>query len=216
MTFNRLLKSLPLFLLLFCSAQIVNGQVKTGLKTNEIFLRESIRELLQQTFTDFPGGRPELIFIHSESDNPASWLVEQELTSYLTSRDFEVALPQPELKSEISGNFWNLGYRIIELRLEYPKVKSKGLFGRKSVIRQSNLNLSFRLMEKDTGRILWTKTKGQTKTDQIPKKTIPAVENEQYAFLSPRLPESTISKYVEPALVAAVVGGLVYLFFASR
>jgi len=216
MTFSRLLKLSPFFLLFFCSAQIVNGQVKAELKTNEIFLRESIQELLQQSFTDFPRGRPELIFIHSESDNPAAWLVEQELTSFLASKELEVALPQPEAESQRSGSFWNLGYRIIELRLEYPEVKSKGLFGKKSVTRESNLNLSFRLMEKDTGRILWTKTKGRIRTDQIPKKTIPAVENEQYAFLCPRLPQSTISKYVEPTLVAAVVGGLVYLFFASR
>lgn len=216
MPLNRLLKLLPLFLLFSSSTQIASGQVKTELKTNEIFLRESIQELLQQSFTDFPQGRPELIFIHSESDNPAAWLVEQELTSFLASRDFGVALAGPELESKGSGSFWDLGYRIIELRLKYPQVKSKGLFGKKSVTRESNLNLSFRLTEKDTGRILWTKTKGRIRTDQIPKETIPAVENEQYAFLCPRLPQSTISKYVEPTLVAAVVGGLVYLFFASR
>jgi hypothetical protein len=50
----------------------------------------------------------------------------------------------------------------------------------------------------------------------IPKEVIPIIQSEQYSFLSPKLPENTTGKYLEPALVAAVVGGLVYLFFASR
>jgi hypothetical protein len=210
------LKLLAVFLLSIFSSQVVLGQAETENKTNELFLRESIQEYLKQTLTDFPKESPRFIFIHSEAEHPASWLLEEELTSYLSSKGFSVALPQNEFKSENFEKFWKLFYRIIELRLEYTKTKSKSFLGKKFVTRQSNLNLSFRLMEKDTGKVIWTNRKNYTRSDVIPKKTIPIVRNENYSFLSPNLPKSTTSKYIEPALVAAVVGGLVYLFFASR
>jgi hypothetical protein len=210
------LKLLAVFLLSIFSSQVVLGQAETENKTNELFLRESIQEHLKQTLTDFPKESPRFIFIHSEAKHPASWLLDEELTSYLTSKGFPVALPQKEFKSENFGKSWELSYRIIELKLEYTKTKSKNFLGKRFLTRRSDLNLSFRLMEKDTGKILWTNRKNYTRSDVIPKKTIPGIENENYPFLSPNLPKSTTSKYIEPALVAAVVGGLVYLFFASR
>jgi hypothetical protein len=209
-------KMLIFLIFSFCFSQIVSGQTETESKSNEMFLRESVQELLRQTFTDFPQGSPELVFIDPESDNPANWLVQEELTSYLTTKGFSMALAQGEFKSEKTENCWDLFYRIIQLKLTYPQVKSKGLFGKKLVTRESELNLSFRLMDKNSGKILWTKRKNHSSSDVIPKKRISLLKNEQYPFLSPELPQSNTRKYVEPALVAAVVGGLVYLFFASR
>jgi hypothetical protein len=200
----------------FCFSQILSAQTKEELKSNETFLRESIQELLKKTFTDFPQGSPELVFIDPESDSPANWLVEEELTSYLTTKGFSMALTQGEFKSEKTENCWDLFYRIIQLKFTYPQVESKGLFGKKLVTRESELNLSFRLMDKNSGKILWTKRKNHSASDVIPKKTISMLKNEQYPFLSPELPQGNTRKYIEPALVAAVVGGLVYLFFASR
>lgn len=200
----------------FCFSQITFGQTEKESKSNEIFLRESIQELLRKTFTDFPQGSPELIFIDPESDNPANWLVEEELTSYLTAKGFSMALAQGKFKSEKTKNCWDLFYRIIQLKLTYPQVKSKGLFGKKLVTRESELNLSFRLIDKNSGKILWTKRKNHSSSDVISKNRISLLKNEQYPFLSPELPQGNTRKYIEPTLVAAVVGSLVYLFFASR
>ena len=207
---------LIVFIFFFFCCQIVLGQDENEMKNNEIFLRESIQELLKQTFVDFPTGSPRLVFIDPELENPANWLVLDELTSYLTAKGLSVAIPQQELKSGMFENCWDLFYRIIQLKLTYPEVKSKGLFGKKMTTRESELNLSFRLTEKNTGKILWTKRKNHTTFDVIPQKRIAILENKQYLFLSPELPQSSTRKYIEPALVAAVVGGLVYLFFASR
>ena len=211
---KALIKILSVFILSFCLFQNVFGQDEGESKNNEIFLRESIQDLLKQSFKDFPQGSPRLVFIEPESENPANWLVQEELTSYLSAKGFQTALPQGEFG--VTDDCWDLFYRIIQLKLTYPKVKSKGLFREKIVTRESELNLSFRLMEKNTGKILWTKRKNHTTSDIISKKKISSLKNEQYPFLSPVLPESKTSKYIEPALVAAVVGGLVYLFFASR
>ncbi len=216
MTFRLVLKLWAALFVLFSLSQVSSGVAQTEIKTNEIFLRESIQGLLKQAFADFPGDVSRFIFIHSDSDNSAGWMVEEELTSYLTTKGFGVALSMPELESRNSENCRDLFYRIIELRLEYPQMKRKSLFGKKSVTRESVLSLSLRLTEKSSGEILWTKRRNHTTADEIPKKMVSSLENQEYPFLSPRLPESTGGKYIEPALVAAVVGGLVYLFFASR
>ncbi len=209
-------KVLIVFIFFFFCCQIVLGQDENEIKNNEIFLRESIQELLKQTFVDFPSGSPRLVFIDPESDHPANWFLQEELISYLTTKGFSVTLAQQESGSEKPENCWDLFYRIIQLKLTYPKVKSKGLFGKKMVTRESELNLSFRLMDTTSGKILWTKRTNHTTFDVIPQKRIAMLENKQYLFLSPELPQSSTRKYIEPALVATVVGGLVYLFFASR
>jgi len=216
MTVRIISRLLIFFFLSSSSSQVVLGQTEKKAKTNEVFLRESIQQVLKQAFTDFPKGRPQLVFIRPESENPANWLLEEELSSHLSAEGFSVALPRQEIKSVGFEDCWDLFYRIIELRLEYPRVKSKKLFGKKWVTRQTDLNLSFRLTEKSTAKILWTKRKNHTRSDLIPKKMLPGIRSKQYTFLSPELPETATSKYLEPALVTAVVGGLVYLFFASR
>jgi hypothetical protein len=84
------------------------------------------------------------------------------------------------------------------------------------VTRRAQLNLSFRLEEKENGKVLWTKRETEERSDMVKKQNIKYLNNNSYSFLSPPLPEDSQAKYVEPAMVAAVVGGLIYLFFANR
>jgi hypothetical protein len=188
-------------------------QEKENSVSNEQFLRESIKDLLHRAFSDFPTGESRFIFVNSEDS--ANWLLEDELTSYLQSLNFQVALRLPSGQNEVP-EAWSLSYRIIKMELSYPQVKRKGVFGPKWVTRKAQLNLSFRLEEKEGGRILWGKRKTEERSDMIKKETIKYLNNDSYSFLSPPLPEDSRAKYLEPALVAAVVGGLVYLFFANR
>jgi hypothetical protein len=102
------------------------------------------------------------------------------------------------------------------MKLSYPQVKRKGFFGPKWLTRKANLNVSFRLEEKESGKVLWSKRETEQRSDMVEKQTIKYLNNDSYSFLSPPLPEDSQAKYIEPALVAAVVGGLIYLFFANR
>lgn len=190
-------------------------QRKENLVSNEEFLRESVRILLRKAFLDFPRAESRFIFVNSEEENPANWLLEDELVSYLQSLNFQVALHQGSAQNERS-KAWSLFYRIIEMKLSYPKVKRKGFFGHKLVTRKAKLNLSFRLEEKENGKVLWTKRETEERSDMVKKHSIKYLNNDSYSFLSPPLPEDLQAKYIEPALVAAVVGGLIYLFFANR
>ncbi|KPL04045.1 MAG: hypothetical protein AMJ73_04730 [candidate division Zixibacteria bacterium SM1_73] len=183
--------------------------------SNEEFLRESVRNLLDKAFLDFPRAESKFIFVNSEEENPANWLLEDELVSHLRSLNFQVAL-HPSSRQNERLNAWSLFYRIIQMELSYPQVKRKGFFGHKMVTRKAKLSFSFRLEEKESGKILWTRKETEERSDMVKKHDIKYLNNDSYSFLSPSLPEDTQTKYLEPALVAAVVGGLIYLFFASR
>jgi hypothetical protein len=186
-----------------------------NLISNEEFLRESVKNLFYKAFLDFPQPQSRFIFVNSEEENPANWLLEDELISYLQSLNFQVALPTGDRKSDPPGA-WSLFYRIIQMKLSYPQVKRKGFWGHKMVTRKVKINLSLRLEEKESGKILWNKRETEERSDIVRKQTIKYLNNDSYSFLSPPLLEDPQAKYIEPALVAAVVGGLIYLFFANR
>ena len=192
-----------------------NQSVEENPPSNEEFLRQSVRSLLERTFDDFPGAGSRLLLLQAEREHPANWLLEDELVSHLLSMKCHVALRSSEPKNNLrESNF--LFYRIIEMRLDYPEVKRKGFLGGRMVSRKTSLNLSFRLEEGDTGRVLWTKRGQEESSDLVKRSMVESLRNESYQFLSPSLPDDPQSRFLEPALVAVVVGGLIYLFFASR
>jgi hypothetical protein len=182
--------------------------------SNEEFLRQSVRSLFERTFDDFPEANSKLLFLQAEKEHPGNWLLEDELVTYLLSMKYQVALRSSETGGN-SGESNSLFYRIIEMRLDYPKAERKGFLGARMVSRRSYLNLSFRL-EEATGKVLWTGREQEESSDMVKKSTVASLNNESYPMLSPSLPDDPQSRFLEPALVAAVVGGLVYLFFASR
>ncbi len=183
--------------------------------SNEEFLRGSIRSLLGRTFAGFPQAKSKLLILKAEEEHPANWLLEDELVSYLLSLNYRVALHSTEPNNNLPES-QSLFYRIIEMSLNYPKVKRKGFLGARLVTRKALLNLSFRLEYGTTGKVLWTKRGKEERSDLIKKSMIKSVNNQYYPFLSPSLPDDPQSRFVEPALVVAVVGGLIYLFFANR
>jgi hypothetical protein len=191
------------------------NQIQDPPPTNEEFLRESIKSLLVRTFDDFPKAHSRFILLKADQEHPANWLLEDELISYLLSSKHQVGL-RPNAFSEESAESSLMFYRIIELSLDYPEIKRKGFFGKRFVTRRASLNFSFRLEDNETGRVLWSKRGKDLRSDLIEKSMIKHLNNESYPILSPSLPQDYQNKFIEPALVVAVVGGLIYLFFANR
>lgn len=183
--------------------------------SNEEFLRESIKSLIVHTFDDFPKAYPRFVLLKADQEHPANWLLEDELIRYLLLSKYQVGLRSNEASEELPESS-SLFYRIIEMSLDYPKIERKGFFGKRLVTRKASLNLSFRLEDNASGKVLWSKRGKDEKSDLIKKGMAGSLNNEIYPFLSPSLPEDTQSRFIEPALVVAVVGGLIYLFFANR
>jgi hypothetical protein len=183
--------------------------------SNEEFVRQSIRSLFERTFDDFPGAGSKVLLLQAEREHPGNWLLEDELVSYLLSMKYQVALG-PSGTDGNSKESNSLFYRIIEMRLDYPEARRKGFLGARTVSRRSYLNLSFRLEEQTSGKVLWTRRGQEESSDLVKRSMVKSLNNESYPILSPSLPDDPQSRFFEPALVAVVVGGLIYLFFASR
>jgi hypothetical protein len=64
--------------------------------------------------------------------------------------------------------------------------------------------------------VLWTEEVRGTREDWIPAKMLAAVEQEPISFISPQLKADGWNRFAEPALLSAVVGGLIYLFYATQ
>ncbi|HEX7401542.1 MAG TPA: hypothetical protein VF369_05125 [candidate division Zixibacteria bacterium] len=183
--------------------------------TNEEFLREILRSLFAETFTDFPKLPSDLVVLKAEEDRPENWLLEDELLTYLLSLNYQVGLKAADTNSGLPESK-SLFYRIIDLKLDYPETFRKGFLKEKLVTRRAVVNLSLREENPATGKVIWLKRGELEKTDVVRKSMIKSLSNHSYPFLSPSLSGDPMNKYLEPALLTAVVGGVIYLFFANR
>jgi len=182
---------------------------------NEVFLRGALRSLIEETFSDYPKNTSDFVILKAEEDRAENWLLEDELLTYLMSLKFQVGLSTADSNRHLPES--NLiFYRIIDLKLDYPKTHRTGIWGRRSVTRRAGMVLSFRKEDRTTGKVLWSRRGQSEKTDMVQRSLIPSLSNPSYPFLCPSLSREPLSRYVEPALVTTIVGGLVYLFFANR
>ncbi|MCJ7458962.1 MAG: hypothetical protein MUP17_08220 [candidate division Zixibacteria bacterium] len=178
--------------------------------TNEVFLRQTIKDVLEDCLKDAPIDS-QMVWVKEEGENQSAWIVKEEIVSFLSKRG-PVGVGKKEGQESFSPL---LSYRIIKLNLEYPEIKRKKLFGKSWITRESQVAISFSLSDPD-GKILWSKRGERKNSDLLRKEELLSLNNRQYPFLCPEIPESTWGKYIEPAVVTVVVGGLIYLFFANR
>ncbi len=189
---------------------VILAQEKVIPLTNENFLRSTIREVLLDCLTEAPFDS-QLVWIKTEEENPSNWIVEEEIVSFLQKRG-----PVGKIKKDESEkSFLSLNFRIIKLNLAYPEIKRKNFFGKSRVRRETQVALSFDLSDSE-GKVLWSKRGEKESSDLLKKEEIFSLNNKQYSFLSPEIPEGGWGRLVEPAVVTVVAGALIYLFFANR
>ncbi len=178
--------------------------------TNESFLRQTINDVLDDCLKE-AAIDSQMVWVKEEGENESAWIVKEEIVSFLSKRG-------PVGMGENAGGKNSslvLSYRIIKLNLEYPGIERKKLFGKSWIKRESQVAISFSLTDPD-GRILWSKRGERKNSDLLGKEQLASLNNRQYPFLCPEVPQSTWGNYLEPAVVTVVVGGLIYLFFANR
>jgi len=192
------------------SSSAILAQEKVIPLSNENFLRKTINDVLQYCLTEAPFDS-QLVWIEVEEGNPSAWIVKEEVVSFLQKRG-PVGIIK---KEEIGKSFLTLSFRVIKLNLEYPEIKRKNLFGKSRVRREAQVALSFNLRDSE-GKVMWSKRGEKESSDLLKKEEIFSLNNKQYSFLSPEIPEGSWGKFIEPAVVTVVAGALVYLFFANR
>lgn len=124
----------------------------------------------------------------------------------------EVLNPVPE------GEGLVLTFRLIEFGVTYHDSWRRGFLGQKVVERLAAVNVYCRLVSGSAENVLWVGGGKSERLDIVPKSKLDLLEGQgsSYPFKRPALPPQPFSRILEPALVAGIIGGLVFLFYSNQ
>jgi hypothetical protein len=107
-------------------------------------------------------------------------------------------------------------YRILDLALHYSGGQRRMLVGSRHVDRDALAAVRARLLDGATREILWIGSGDARTDDRISGGQMRKVEASAYPCAAPVLTPAGLGKFVEPAVVTAIVAGLVYLFYTNQ
>ncbi len=110
----------------------------------------------------------------------------------------------------------SLTHRVTELRMEYPRVWRPHLVGRKMVERHAYASLSVRVVDEKTGALLWVGESKGSERDAVPASELSFLEGGGEDWQKGVMPPGKLGGLIEPLVVAAIVGGLVYLLYSNK
>jgi TonB family protein len=105
-------------------------------------------------------------------------------------------------------------YRVSEMELRYPDVGRRFWIGPKRVDRYARVRLDLRLQRGEN--LVWARSAEHYVSDTVPYGALPFLENENFEFAKPVMPSGSLGRFVEPLVVAGLIGGLVALFYANQ
>lgn len=110
-----------------------------------------------------------------------------------------------------------LEYQLASARITYLRlVGGYVLPSRVKIERQALVEGGLDMRDPATSRVLWTSDAGANLVDLVPQSQLKLVEDERYSDLKGVVPDRNLGRYTEPLVVAAVVTGLIVLFFQNR
>jgi hypothetical protein len=128
----------------------------------------------------------------------------------LTASDREVTL-EPE------NGAARLEFEIVDLGIAYTGVRRHAWLGSKRVEREARARIFARLVQGPEGTILWSKQVESRLMDEVPHDELGVLtDRNDTTYLQAQLPEKSWNKFVEPAVVAGIVIGLIVLFFSNQ
>jgi hypothetical protein len=124
--------------------------------------------------------------------------------------------PQVLLSSAPAPNADNLTFNIEGFDFSFHKGASRGFLKTHKINRRLQEQLRITIRNGIDGQVREMKELSISYSDTIDPAWAKYVSSPNIVELSPSAPVSSWSRYVEPGLVIAAVGALVYLFFANR
>lgn len=106
-----------------------------------------------------------------------------------------------------------LGFQLSRLEFSYQN-RNGGVFSRGDIYRVLDVAGSVKLLE--TGSTIWEDYLIRSYEEKIDLAEIESLEDESSRLFGADIPPGPVQKIWEPVIVSSIVGGLVYLFFASR
>jgi len=144
------------------------------------------------------------------------WLVEGVLRNKLVAAGWSVSDASAKDSLLVSPAEFQLRIRLIEVGLLYPRTWRRHFFFGRQVERVGRVSFMYDLVDQTDSNVLASGTTRGEVTDVVPASVLPAVSDSKYAFASPALEKGQWDRFIEGALVLAIVGVLVYLFYSNK
>jgi len=165
--------------------------------------RRAARAAAERVVRDIPPGSRILVLV-TESSRPLDWAVEEALMGALGRAGFQVFRTAPGGDSSAF-----LRCRTVDVGLTYQD-KAGG------VERVARVRIAYHLTQGDAGRVLASGDDLGTAQDVVTASALPGLEGPELVPVWLKAREGLGSRLVEPALISAVVAGLIYLFYSSK
>jgi hypothetical protein len=175
--------------------------------TNEEVVISSVREAAEKTMGNHRLDKIHMRMAESGIDRPISYGIAEALRS---------------LGAEVFGGGGggeltnSLTYDVLGFDFGYGKGASRGFLRKPMIKREFSARLRITISESIEGAILSLDDIAVSYVDDIEPRFADLVKSRDIPELAPDISGSNWTKIVEPVVVTAAVGGLVYLFFANR
>jgi hypothetical protein len=186
-------------------------------KSNITIITELLQDLITEALDGMRLAGGSEIYISQIGTHDGSWLVESVLVEELTKRGHVVmtgGMPggEPQVGEP---NRYQISYRIVSGGVTYARVWREWYVGAKKVERRADADIHFQLSD-TSNAIIWADEITRQRREIIPGGRIEELGTPGQSFATPEVEEGGWDKILEPLVVAAIVGGLIYLFYTSR
>lgn len=120
------------------------------------------------------------------------------------------------VNSNNNSNSPLITYDIQGFSFRYLKGDSRGFLRNRMIKRNFNSHIKLIVEDARNGHIYEMKDIDINYSDQVDPKFADLIKSRNIPELSPNYPVSNFKRIVEPVVVTAAIGSLVYLFFANR
>ena len=200
----------------FCSNPVEADRILTNMDVLEEATRQAIREGIRAF-----GGSPEegcSVVLSAAHGHDGNWFVEDLLLDELTEQGFRVYVDSTRAEASadtLSRCTARLSYRIIALQVSYLGQHRRGFFRGRVVERLAQAELSFEIVDDVGGIVSLKQSKGQYR-DRFPADRLSTVEHPSYPFARNELDRKSWARFLEPVIVSAVVGVLLWILYSNR
>ncbi len=198
----------------------VSSPQGTGEKTitNYGILEKIAGEALDELAGNMPSiARETVILIKKEGgiDKGIDKVFENELVRKMTGAGLRIASKTAN-KDEGEISEYVFSYQILNYSIKYPDIGRSYWVGTKEVERLAEVGIFVKLLDSDTGEIIWVGEAQKKYEDRIAYSLLERVEDPTHDFTVPVRDEIRWSRFVEPVIVSGIVVGMVYLFFSNQ
>lgn len=179
-------------------------------KSNEDIFKELTKQVIDSFLVTIDLNKNDTVNLKFQADDKAKFINEF-IIDYLVNQKYYY------LKMYANSNLNEiiLEYFINKLELSYSKPFREKLFGEKKILRNVHTEISFKFIRNYD--VLSYKTISAYYTDTVRYSDVKYLENEMIPLTTSIIPDdSTIEKYILPAITITTVSVIVYLFFIIR